>query len=465
MKMKKTLFTLMLTALMTTLFSCSDDNIGTSLIDTRTAIVTDSSFLITGHSVPNHRLQSRTSTQLVGLIKSSGYGTLSSQVVTQFMPSIMIDTTGVTEDLIDSCYLALRIAKNGFTGDANVPMRMSVYRLSKQLPNPIYSDLDVDQYYTPSDLLGEAPYSPQAATLVYRSSSDTIAYYETRVPMPVALAQELFHEFKRDPDTFNSPTTFARFFPGMYITNTYGSGRMMNFNYTEFTVFYRKHLTTLDGRDSISEGNRSVYMVASPEVLNNNILHIDVDAGLQAQIDTGEAIVMAPAGYEVQVQFPIQDIINSFRENTSSDLGVINSLTLNIPVDLVNNEYDIAPPTNLLMVKTSKKDDFIAGDSLTNNKDSFYAVYDSDQKCYLFNGLRDYVLNIINNKHGVADAEDIDLTITPVDITTYTTSSSYYTTGSTIVTKIAPQVSKPAIANLRLDKAKVTITYSKQSVL
>ena len=167
----------------------------------------------------------------------------------------------------------------------------------------------------------------------------------------------------------------------------------------------------------------------------------------------------------MQVQFPIQDIINSFRENTSSDLGVINSLTLNIPVDLVNNEYDIAPPTNLLMVKTSKKDDFIAGDSLTNNKDSFYAVYDSDQKCYQFNGLRDYVLNIINNKHGVADAEDIDLTITPVDITTYTTSSSYYTTGSTIVTKIAPQVSKPAIANLRLDKAKVTITYSKQSVL
>ena len=463
--MKKTLFTLMLSALMTMLFSCSDDNIGSSLVDTRTDVINDSSFVITGHSVPNHRLQSLTSTQLLGLIKSEGYGTLSSQVVTQFMPSVTIDTTGVTEDMIDSCYLALRIANGGFTGDATAPMRLSVYRLNKQLPNPIYSDLDPSEYYDPFDMLGEAAYSPQSATLVYRSTTDTTSYYETRVPMPVDLARELFREYKRNTSTFNSPTTFAKFFPGMFITNSYGSGRMMNYNYTELTVFYRKHLTTIDGRDSISEANRRVYMAASPEVLSNNILHIDIDPTIQASIDVGDPIVVAPGGYEVQVQFPIQDIIDTFNHNTHSDLGVINNVTLTIPVDDVSNTYNIAPPTNLLMVKTSKKDLFIAGDSLTNNKDSFYAVYDKDSKSYIFSGLRAYVLNIINKKMGIAEADDINLTITPVDITTYNTSSSYYTSASSVVTKIAPQVSKPAVAHLRLDKAKVMITYTKQTVL
>ena len=64
--------------------SCTDETIGSSLTDTRTAIIEDSSFVLTGHSVPNHRLQARTSTQLVGLLKADGYGTLSSEVVTQF---------------------------------------------------------------------------------------------------------------------------------------------------------------------------------------------------------------------------------------------------------------------------------------------------------------------------------------------------------------------------------------------
>ncbi|MBO7609785.1 MAG: DUF4270 family protein [Muribaculaceae bacterium] len=447
------------------LYSCTDDTIGSSLIDTRNAIIEDSSFVITGHSVENMRLQARTSTQLLGLIKSNGYGTLSSQVVTQFMPANSIDTMGVTEDLIDSCKLVLRIANGGFTGNELVPMRMSVYRLNKQLESPLFSDFDPSGYYDPEDLMGETPYSPQSATIVYLSTQSTQSYLETYVPMDVEFARELFREFKNNPQTFNSPSNFQKFFPGMFITNSFGSGRMMNFDYTELQVFYRKKLTTLDGNDSISSTNSRTYMAATPEVLSNNILKLDVDPTVKTMIDNGDAIVMAPGGYEVKVKFPIQDIINSFNANTSGDLAVINKLSLSIPIENINTEYDINPPKYLLMVKSSMKDQFIEGDSLTNNKDSFYAEYNSENKCYTFDGLRDYVLNIINNKGGIAEADDIDLTITPVDVTTYTTQSTYYTTSSTIVTKISPQVSVPAITKLRLDKAKVKITYSKQSVL
>lgn len=440
--------------------SCTDETIGSSLTDTRTAIIEDSSFVLTGHSVPNHRLQARTSTQLVGLLKADGYGTLSSEVVTQFIPASIIDTTGVPTNMIDSCRLMLTITGNGFTGDSLPPMRLNVYRLNKQLPTPLYSDFDPSNYYDESDLLGSNSYSPKSTTTVYFETNGATRSYEAIfVPMPVSLARDIQNEYRQHPETFKSPSVFAQFFPGIYIKNSYGSGRVMNFNRTEFQVFYRKS-TTFNETDTITE-NHSTYMAASPETVQDNIITMEVDAKVEQRIDEGQAIIVAPAGYEVQLRFPIQEIINSFRDNVGDDLGVINKLELTLPAEDPGTAYNIEPPTNLLMVKTSKKDQFIAGDSLTNNKDSFYAVYNSAKKAYIFSGLRDYILNIINNQDGIASEDDINLTVTPVDITTYTVPATYYTSESSVVTKIAPQVSTPAITRLRLDKAKVKITYSK----
>ena len=449
------------------LYSCTDDTIGSSIADTRSSVIEDSSFVITGTSVPNSRLLSRTSTQLVGRIKAAGFGTLESQVVTQFMPALRIDTAGVTADLIDSCSLKLRVPyTGGFTGDTLMPMRLNVYKLDRKLPTPIYSDFDPAPYYNPANLLGAAPYSMSSAQLAYDNT--TQAYYrEVSVPMPVTLAQEMFNTYVNHPEVFNTPGSFADYFPGIYIANSYGSGRVMNFTVTEFVSYYRQHTTTSAGNDTIVN-NHQTYMGATPEVISNNILSLDVDPAIKARIDAGEAIVMAPAGYELQVNFPIQDIIYSYKAHAAGDLAVINKLELTLPVEELATDYDdIAPPTYLLMVKTSQKEKFIAGDSLTNNKDSFYAVYDADNKVYKFDGMRDYILNIIKNQNGIATAEDMQFTLSPIDVTTYTQqSSSYYytTTATTTVTKIAPAVSKPMIAKILLEKAKIKITYSKQSL-
>ena len=459
--MKHIFYSLLILAAVLGFQSCVDDTIGSSLTDTRAAIIEDSSFVITGHSVPNQRIMARTSTQLVGLLKADGYGMLSSEVVTQFIPSTIIDTMGVSADMIDSCRLMLTISPNGFTGDAQPPMRLSVYRLKEQLPTPLYSDFDPTDYYDESGLLGSNSYSPKSTVPVYyETSSGQIEYEAVYVPMPVSLAREIQTEYRQHPETFSSPTAFAKFFPGMYFKNSYGSGRVMNFVRTEFQVFYRKRSTILE--TDTTTNNTATYMAATPETLQDNIISLDVDASVKQRVADGQAIILAPAGYEVQVRFPIQEIIDKFNTDVGDDLGVINKLELTIPVEDTGTAYDIAPPTNLLMVKTSKKDEFIAGDSLTNNKDSFYATYNSTKRAYVFSGLRAYIMNIIDNQGGAASDDDINLTITPVDVTTYTTQASYYQEARTVVTKIAPMVSAPAITRLRLDKAKVKITYSKQ---
>ncbi len=460
------------------LWSCNDETIGSSINDTRLAIIADSSFTIVGEAVENRSLQSRTSTQLLGTIKSKGYGTLSSQFVTQFMPVYAVDTAGVTEDWIDSCKLILRLPSTGaFTGDSVAPMRLNVYALNKQLPSPIYSDFDASGYYDESDLMASASYSQASSKLVseYDSENYTYVYHrEVEIPFPVSFARKLFNEFIDNSETFRSPSNFAKYFPGVVITNSFGSGRVMNFTDTGLRVYYRKRTALSDTTDTIYPAVEQTYIGSSPEVVMNNLITLDVDADVQQRVDNGEAIVMAPAGFEVKARFPIQDIVDTYKAASQNSMSVINSLSLELPVEELETQYDIEPPQYLLMVKSDMKNDFISGDSLTNSKDSFYAEYDSSEKSYTFSGMRDYILDIINNKGGIAPESDMYFTITPMDVTVYTdTSSSYYyyyyysssSYSTSTVTKISPQVSCPAIARLRLDKAKVKIIFSKQSML
>ena len=119
---------------------------------------------------------------------------------------------------------------------------------------------------------------------------------------------------------------------------------MMNFDYTEFEVYYRKKLISSVGADSLSATNKKVYMSATPEVLSDNVLKLEVDPSVKEMIDDGNAIIMAPAGYEVRINFPIQEIIDRFNNSTGNDIAVINKLSLTIPVEDVATDYNIEPP-------------------------------------------------------------------------------------------------------------------------
>ena len=466
--MKKSIYLIFALLCLIGVYSCSDENIGSSITDTRSSIIEDSSFVMTGSSVLNSKVHAKTSTQLVGKVNSPGYGKITSDVVCQLMPAAVLDTSGVQEEWIDSCNLELCLNySDGFTGDSLAPMRISVYELTKQLPEPIYSDFDPTGYYDPEKPLGSVSCSPASAIECSETySSTTSTWKEVHVPMPISYVQSMWNLWKKDKSIFSDPEVFKKYYPGLYITTSYGSGRVMNYYATELETYYRQYTQLTDSTDTIYH-NSQTYAASTPEVITNNNIKLEIDQKVKDMVANGDAIVMGPAGYEVNVKFPIQEIIDKYKLNTSDGLSLINSLEMTIPVEKVTNTYDIAPPQYILMCKKDKKDEFFAGDSLTNDEDSFYATYNSTDKCYEFSGMRDYILNIINNKGGYAEEEDINLVLTPIDVTTYTNTSTYlyysYTTSSS-VTKIAPAVAKPSIAKLRLDKAKIKIVYSKQSV-
>ncbi len=472
--MRKFLFVSIIAAVWTVCFnSCTDDTIGTSISDIQSAIIQDSSFVMTGKTVRNSHLRSRSSIQLLGNINAQGYGTLSSDVVAQFMPTTTIDTVGVHggDQWIDSCFITMRVAMGDFTGDSLTPMRLSVYELNQPLPSPIYTDFNPSGYYNTGDLMGSVTYSANQMvrdTLVTTTGATSI-YYEINVPVSVDYARAIFNQYKINPATFETPAEFAEFFPGIYITNSYGQGRVMNFYDIEFVTYYRKYEKRADDTDTIYPGTKQSYMAVTPEVLYNNNIDLEPDDAVRAMVEAGDAIVMGPAGYEVEVDFPIQDIINNFKAGSKDGLGVVNNLAMELPVEKVSNKYDIAPPKYLLMVKKSYRDEFFDKDTLTNDKDAFYAEYDASTSSYIFGGMRDYLLDVMKKNGGDVSEKDVKFVIMPIDVTKFTNTTSYsyyYSSSSTseVVTKIAPAISRPSIAKLRLDKAKVKLVYSRQSV-
>lgn len=463
--MKKAFYLLLGILFMGGVYSCSDDTIGTSVTNTKLEVVADSSFTVSGASVRNEQILTRTMTQLLGAIKATNFGELTSDFVCQFLPANAIDTTGMSIDMVDSIRLILRTPIGGYTGDSIMPMRVNVYQLNKQLSAPINSSFNPEGYYSENDLLGTSSYTATQGSSpnMLHTTVEKSTYRTVVMTLPKELAVKLFKEYKENPATFQSTEKFNQFFPGIYATNSYGSGRIMKIDKTFMLINFRRHSTTDEGNDTIVRDSAS-YATAAPEVISNNNIKMKIADNVINMVNDGNAILQAPLGYDVRIKFPIEEIVSMYKSDPEK-LKVINSLYFNVPVETIENEYEIAPPASLLLIRTSQKDKFFANNKLTDNETNFYASYDSSTKSYTFGNMRQLLLNLLD-----ADAEELqdysDLTLVPVDVTSETNYDSYYYyyNTTTTMTSMTPAVSGPMIAKVKLDEAKITFVYSKQTL-
>lgn len=440
--------------------SCQDETseVGSSLVSDESEVIIDSLFTVTGHSEPNSSILSRTTMQLLGSINAQEYGQFTSGFVTQFMPAQNIETSGVSVNDIDSVKLVMFIRPGGFTGDSIVPMGLTVYKLNQQLPSSITSEFDPDGYYD-NQPWASAMYSANA---LHNDSIANLAFRTVSVDLPRSFGQELYTEYVSNPTTFTSPQLFSRFFPGVYVKSTFGSGRVMNIVDTRINLHFTRHETIGSGssvRDTAYHFVRS-YLAVTPEIITDNLIDYNISPQLQARISNGESILVAPAGTEVKMDFPVKDLLASFRSQ-GQGTAVLNTVSLSVPVETIQNSFGIEPPANVLFVLSKDKDKFFANNKISDDKTSFLASYSKTDGSYNIPDMRNYILSLLDKETITAD--DYTFTITAVDVVTETSSSGYYYEQS-YITGINPYVSIPAMANLRFDKAKIKMTFSKQSV-
>lgn len=445
--------------------SCQDagGDVGGTLVDGSLQIQVDSSFTLVGKSVVNNRVQSRTTTQLLGAIKAHNYGILTSDYVTEMLPTNQIDTIGITAADIDSVKLLLVFDRGGYVGDSLVPIGVNVYPLSKELPYPIYSNESPAPFYNPADILGSAAFSAAG----YNDSIASTSYRYVYVPLPLQSARDFYNKYIEDPSLFSNPQRFAKeFIHGFYVQAAFGSGRVTRITDTRWVMYYHKTYTATDSLgveyDSIAP-TYGIYMASAPEMVANSHISFTPDAGLKQMTETdGRAMVVSPAGYDVEVDFPIEDIIKSYRDG-AGDLSVINTLTLKIPACKVENDRGIGMPTNLLMVLSKEKDEFFAKNKLPDNVTSFRTAYSYTDTGYVFSEMRGYLMEMLTKE--TITPEDYKFTITPIALETETSSSSSYYSYSSeaTVNAVTPLVSMPSMVELKLDSAQIKLTFSKRN--
>lgn len=456
-----TRLTTALTALALCLCSCESDStstVGSSLVTDVTEIISDSIYTATGTTYSNAVVQSRTLTQLLGCLDAQEYGSFTSDFVCQFMPALNLDTAGVTAESIDSLTLVMFMHVGDFTGDSLVPMGLDVYRLTKALPSPIYSDFDPAGYYDPTPI-GSRIYTAHA---MHSDSLNALNFRSITVPLPVELGRELFTAFKENPNLFGNPAQFSAKFKGLYVTNSFGSGRVVNISETRLNLHYRKktqiHVdeTLVDTTENLVKS----YFAVTPEVVTNNNIDLTMSTALNTMLAEGKNIIVAPTGTEIRLVFPALKLMSDY-SSQAGNLSVLNSVGFSIPAKVIENDYNINPPEHVLMVLEKDKKAFFAENKITDNKTSFAGTYSAAKEAYLFPDMRQYLLDLLGRDD--VKLEDYTFIITPVNIETETTSGSYYTEGSTYVTTINPYVTKPAMVELDIANCKIKLTFTRQS--
>lgn len=446
-------------AVATAAFSACDETstIGASLAGDTVSIVIDSAFTVTGHTVLTGPVVPKTTDMLLGAITVPEFGSVRSNVVTQFLPSISLDTTTFETKDLDEVFLFMQYNRGAFIGDSVAPQTISVYELNKQLPENITSDFNPEGYYSGKPL-GTAVYN----TAIFEDDSlSRHSVREVDVPLPLEFGKRICTAFDNNPGFFADGATFAKnVLPGMYIENSFGTGRMTLFARTGIKMHFTKEYYDEEAERDTTYAYTYTYMLVTPEVISNNDLDVKLSDDLKTRYAEGKQLLVAPTGYEVEMKFPGKEIVAAYRAEKNS-LTVMNALSMNIPVDSIENSSRVTPPPYVLMVLKKDRDSFFAENKLPDNKTSFYASYSSTTQSYYFSSMLPYI-NELLEKESITD-EDCTFSLVPVQISEEKLASSdYYGTPQYVVSDVQPYIVAPAMCELKLKDTKIKFTYSRQ---
>ncbi len=449
--------------------ACDDNTseIGPALDDGETTITIDSlSYNLDAKSIEYDNFDSRTGYLLLGNLNVKEYGKLDCSFVTRLMCATGI---GVADSLlyperVDSCKLLLGIARGDLVGDSLTPQKVAAYMLTKQLPSSITNSFNPEGYYNSSDPLGTKSYTASLIADNDSAFNNETGFYIS-IPVDKKLGEDVFTEYKERPETFAWPQTFAEYFPGLYVNTSFGKGCVANVQKIYFSIYYHE----LEDETTVEDGDTIVTQVHSPlvavpftsaaEVLSSNNISYQVSDYLKNMAASGENIITTPGGYLVNLRFPAQELIEKYNAS-SHNLSVVNNLYLSIPGEVIENDYGIDVTPTLLLIKSSKMEDFFANNDIPDNKIAFTASYDSTNKKYTFSSMRQYILDLID-KGSISD-DDVDFTIIPVSVTEETVTSYY--SSSTYVTKCTPYTSKPTMTRLYTEDATIVFSFSSQYI-
>lgn len=412
------------------LFSCNDtlDQVGFTIQPSMDSLTVGIDTLhLQARTVQLDSIYAKTKYPVLGEYMDPQFGSIKSEYMGEFyLPQEYGFKPGAT---IDSVNVVVSYA--AMMGDSLAPMELSVYELNQSLKGiKSYTNIDPTKYANMTSPLGKKVFTGKNNNFHIEHASTatgTRSYkvYDISVNLPPSIGERFLAEYKKPgKGKLADLDQFREFFPGLYFTTTYGTGTILDVNYTAFYIHY--HYTDVKGS---SDGKDTTRTDALRLFITPDVAQVNTISGYNQQLlqeSKTHTFVKSPAGIVTEVTFPFTDI---HKELKSKALNLANFTLFALPDASENPTVKISPPSYLLLVNRDSLAGFFEGRKLPDNITSFISdKFDTNTYSYSFNNIS-AMLNHYNRTMGQSP-EDLVYYLLPVDATYTTVQSGYGGTSS-----------------------------------
>jgi len=389
--------------------------------------VFDTTVFIEARTIEVDSVYAKTNDGFLGELYDPSYGTIKSSYICQYYPAIGFPyLDSIVNNKIDS--VRLFIDYYSLFGDTLAPMEVTIYPVVEALGEHYYTNTDPKDYCDMNNPLAKYAYTGRSSTLV--AYLDGNPYYSIPIPLPNKIGQDyldkvLNNELKTTKD-------FLNFFPGTYITTTFGTGSMLVVEGTSIAVYCSRETTLkdVDGNDSLAIKPMSAVFSVTKEIIQlNKFENKNPDFLYEDNPDT--TYVKSPAGVFTEFTIPIKEIVKGIGKKKFS------SVKLSLKAYPSNNEvYSLGFPgvptantTNatsgysakMLLVEPDSVKNFFEMKKVADNQTSFTTQFNSSTYTYDFNN----IANVVQNAIDKAPDKDLKLWLIPVLTTQYSEQNIY----------------------------------------
>ncbi len=335
------------------------------------------------------------------------------------------ETAGVVQ--CDS--LEVRLYFDNYYGDANQPMKLEVYELSRDKilseDSVYYTNLDISKYVdnnaTP---LASKVFTPKDYANTSSSSATSI-----NISLDNALGTRMMQKYYEDPNNYKNSYNFIRnVFPGLYFKVSNGSGVMVGIYVGTLNIHFRYKEA---GKDSVYTGMSRFS--ATPEVIQSTRFQNSNLNELVAEQDY--TYLKTPAGIITELTLPIDEMFSGKHANDSINLASVTFTRYN----KLQDNYQLGTPGSLLMVRKGDYARFFKEKQVSNNRTNFTSTFNAVYNSYTFDNIGRLLSYCKNERTNLAKQQGITeeqwmqknpdwnkVFLVPVTITTSEVNTGYY---------------------------------------
>jgi len=406
-------------------------------------VVFDTTVYITAKTIEVDSIYAKTPNGFLGEFYDPSYGNIKSSYICQYYPTIgfpYLDSIfdGVNRNKIDS--VRLNIYYSSYIGDTLAPMEVTVYPVIKALDKDYYTNANPEDYCDMNHPLAKYSYTARNMNIsdsllqVWQTNYGYYSYIS--IPLPVQIGQNYLDSIKNGG--LKTVDDFLKFFPGTYLTTTYGTGCMLPIDMTQIFLYYTRKTSMLVDQNGVADSTgfvvSSAAFTVTKEIIQLNKFENKNPAFL-TEDDSTKTYLKTPGGVFTELTIPIKEIAKGVGKKNFSSVALSlkaypqddRNYVLQFPgsassmVPVLSSDGTIGSSAKLLLIEPDSVANFFEMKKVADGITTFSTQLNSSTYTYDFNNIASLIQNAINK----APDKDLRLWVIPVQ-TTWVQSTSMY---------------------------------------